>query len=92
MHEYALNHLVHAACKIPFSPGFLHFCLLPNDEKIKEYGREALNIARKSGLLYKTVRDKVVGKNKKHIIFSESDIENSVKYDKENPKNLKWWW
>ena len=76
-------------CDIPFSPALFHFCLLPNDEKINEYGREALNIGRKSGLIYKTFRDKVLEKNKRKSFFTDTDIEN-IKYDKENPKKVKY--
>ena len=69
-------------CKKPFSPGLFHSCLLPDNEKIDKYGEVSLKIACKSGLVYKTFRDKV-------YVFMESDIEKIIKYDLENPKKYK---
>ena len=60
-------------CLIYNSPPFTHICLLSDIDKIDMFGKEALGIGIKSGVINKTFNDKAVKK------FTNIEINEFIK-------------
>ena len=86
--EYVSNEIANkfcSGCEFINGPSFLHVCLLSKIDKIDEFGKEALDISIKCGLISKAFYNKSVKKD----LFTVGEINNFIKQDQEKPKKLK---
>ena len=74
-----------SGCEFFNTPGFLHVCLLSDIDKVDEFGKEALGISIKCGLISKAFYNKAVKKG----LFTADEIGNFIKQDQKNPKKIK---
>ena len=74
-----------SGCEVFNSPSFLHVCLLSKNDKINEFGKEALSIAVKCGTIHRAFYNKTVKKD----LFTIDEIKNFIKQDREKPKKFK---
>ena len=86
--EYVSNEICNrfcSGCEIVNSPKFTHVCLLSKIDKVDIFGKEALGIVIKCGLISKAFYNKLVKKD----LYTFDEIDKFIRDDQENPKKLK---